>query len=113
VYVGESLDASATVALRVTPLVDIRVTVKVHGGMFLTVDPETKVAENKLRRAADRQGLRLEKSRSRDPRAIDYGLFALIDIRKGEAINPPIAGRWTCSWTLDDVEKYLTRPIGE
>ena len=77
----------------------------------MTVDPETKVAENKLRRAADRQGLRLEKSRSRDGRAIDYGLFALIDVRTGVAINPAIAGRWICSWTLDDVQKYLNRPV--
>jgi hypothetical protein len=77
--------------------------------MFLTVDPETKVAENKLRRAADRQGLRLEKSRSRDKRAIDYGLFALVDVVTGQAVNPPIADRWACSWTLDQVEKHLAR----
>jgi hypothetical protein len=81
--------------------------------MFLTVDPETKVAENKLRRSADRQGLRLEKSRSRDPRAIDYGLFALIDVRTGGAINPAIAGRWVHSWTLEKVQKYLNRQVEE
>jgi hypothetical protein len=38
---------------------------------------QLKVLENRLRRAADRQGLRLEKSRLRDPRAIGYGTFML------------------------------------
>jgi hypothetical protein len=68
---------------------------------------EDKVRENRLRRAADRRGLRLAKSRSRDPNAIDYGLFALIDVQTNGAVNPAIAGRWVCSWTLDEVEKYL------
>jgi hypothetical protein len=66
-----------------------------------------KGKENKLRRVADRIGLRLMRSRSRDPRTPDYGLYALIDVRIGGAVNPAIAGRWTCSWTLDDVEAYL------
>jgi hypothetical protein len=68
-----------------------------------------KVREDRLRRAAQRQGLRLVKSRSRDPRAIDHGLYALIDTQTNGAVNPAIAGRWTCSWTLDEVENYLTR----
>lgn len=70
-------------------------------------DEDLKVRENRLRRAADRQGLRLAKSRSRDPNAIDYGLYALIDIQRNFAVNPAIAGRWVCSWTLDAVEEYL------
>jgi hypothetical protein len=37
--------------------------------------------KSRLRRMADRNGLRLVKSRSRDPRAVDYGLYALIDVR--------------------------------
>lgn len=40
-------------------------------------DQQRKVLENRLRRAADRQGLRLEKSRLRDPRAIGYGTYRL------------------------------------
>jgi hypothetical protein len=68
---------------------------------------EDKVKENKLRRAADRRGLRLEKSRSRDPNAIDYGLYAVIDVQTNNLINPAIAGRWKCSWTLDEVDEYL------
>lgn len=38
-----------------------------------------KSVENRLRAAAARQGLRLDKSRSRDPRALDYGTYQLID----------------------------------
>jgi hypothetical protein len=66
-----------------------------------------KVKENRLRRMADRRGYRLMKSRSRDPQAIDYSLYALIDVRTGGAVNPALAQRWTCSWDLDDVEDYL------
>jgi hypothetical protein len=38
-----------------------------------------KAAENRLRRAATRQRLRLIKSRRRDPRASDYGTYMLVD----------------------------------
>ena len=36
-----------------------------------------KGRENRLRRMAERQGLRLERSRRHDPRASSYGLYAL------------------------------------
>lgn len=71
------------------------------------MDQEQKVSENRVRRLADRRGYRLVKSRSRDENAIDYGLFALIDIRTNGAVNPAIAGRWVCSWTLPEVEEFL------
>jgi hypothetical protein len=70
---------------------------------------QLKIRENKLRRMADRQGLRLIKSRSRDPRAKDFGLYALIDPETGGAVNPALAQRWPCSWTVEDVEDYLAR----
>lgn len=38
-----------------------------------------KTYENRLRRAAERQGLRLERSRRRDRRATDYGTYMLVD----------------------------------
>lgn len=38
-----------------------------------------KAAENKLRRAADRQGYRLEKNRRRDPLAIGYNTWTILD----------------------------------
>jgi hypothetical protein len=43
--------------------------------------PERKVAENRLRRIAARQGLRLVKSRRRDPRALAHGTYQLVDTR--------------------------------
>jgi hypothetical protein len=42
-------------------------------------DQQYKVLENRLRRAAQRQGLRLVKSRRRDPRAYDYGTYCLVE----------------------------------
>jgi hypothetical protein len=66
-----------------------------------------KTRENRLRRMADRQGYRLAKSRSRDPHAVDYGRYAVYDMRTGGTVNPAIAGRWVCSWGLDDVEQWL------
>jgi hypothetical protein len=43
--------------------------------------PPEKARENLLRRMAERQGLRLVKSGRRDPRALGYGQFAIIDER--------------------------------
>jgi hypothetical protein len=62
---------------------------------------DEKVRENRLRRMADRQGLRLVKSRRRDPRALDYGTYMLVDanhniVASGEHMD------------LDDVERVLT-----
>jgi hypothetical protein len=47
------------------------------------MDAKTKVGENKLRRIASRQGLRLEKSRQRDPMALDYGKYSRVSARPG------------------------------
>ena len=65
-----------------------------------------KVRENRLRRMGERQGLRLSKSRRRDPRALDYGGYMLIDIYT----NAVVAGGSPIAYTLslDDVESYLT-----
>jgi hypothetical protein len=76
----------------------------------MATDNDTKVRENRSRRAAERAGLRLVKSARRDPNALDFNLFALIDERTDRAINPPLLDRLTCSWTLDEVEHYLTKP---
>ena len=40
---------------------------------------QRKVLENRLRRAAARQGLRLDKSRARDPYSLSYGTYMLVD----------------------------------
>lgn len=66
-----------------------------------------KVHENRVRRMARRQGLELEKSRRRDPLALDYGRYALID-EAGAVVAGVEAGRH--AWALEDVERYLTTP---
>jgi hypothetical protein len=61
-----------------------------------------KVRENRLRRMAERQGYSLQKSRRRDPRAVDYGLYSIVDSHKN-----PVAGGGP-GLTLDEVERRLT-----
>jgi hypothetical protein len=70
------------------------------------MDTAERVRENRLRRMADRQGLRLEKSRRRDPRAVDYGKYMIVDQATGAVVvgTGPI-GRPT--WDLDQVEAWL------
>lgn len=64
------------------------------------METDDKVRENRARRMAQRQGLTLNKSRRRDPRAIDFGTYTLSD-----ANNVIVAGE---RMTLDEVESYLT-----
>jgi hypothetical protein len=78
-----------------------------EGRASVTTDSENttaeKVRENRLRRMAQRQGLLLQKSRRRDPRAIDYGRWLIVDPNR----NAIVAGE-PGRWTLDDVERFLT-----
>jgi hypothetical protein len=66
---------------------------------------EEKVMENRVRRVAHRRGYKVIKSRRRDPKAIDYGGFMLIDARKNTVIlgGSPIA----YSATIEEIESYL------
>jgi hypothetical protein len=64
------------------------------------MDNEEKARENRLRRMAERQGLRLLKCRRRDPLALGYGLYALVSLRQR------MPDRFTM--TLDEVEATLT-----
>lgn len=45
----------------------------------MTEDQAFKVRENRLRRAAARQDLRISKARRMDPRAVDYGRYYVHD----------------------------------
>lgn len=66
-----------------------------------------KVRENRLRRVAERQGLALQKSKRRDPHALDYGLWMIVDSATSTvAAGVDSTGR--PDMTLDDVEAYLT-----
>jgi len=61
-----------------------------------------KVRENRLRRAAGRQGLRLVKSRRRDPRAYDYGRYWISGEHRALLTSE-------YGMTLDEVDEYLSR----
>lgn len=68
-------------------------------------DQDRKVLENRLRRAADRQGLRLEKSRLRDPRALGYGTYQLVDERANTVVHADDERGYGLD--LRDVASYL------
>lgn len=63
--------------------------------------------EVRIRRKAARQGLVLTKSRRRDPDAIDFGGYMLVDGRT----NAVVAGSdpFPYSLTLDDAARWLTK----
>jgi hypothetical protein len=65
-------------------------------GMALST--QEKVRENRIRRMAGRQGLQLVKSRRRDPRALDYGTYWLVDN----------SGVEVASGDADTIEAWLT-----
>jgi len=55
---------------------------------------------------AERQGMQLIKSRRRDPKAIDFGGYMLVDIATNAAV---IGGSpYAYSASLEDVERHLT-----
>jgi hypothetical protein len=68
-----------------------------------------KVWENRLRRMATRQGLRLVKSQAHGPHAIDGGGgWIILDADTNAVVAGPDAiGR--AHWSLDDVQRYLTK----
>jgi hypothetical protein len=67
----------------------------------MPTDPELKARENRARRTAQLQGLKLEKSPRRNPLAPDFGGWRIL------RYNRPIAGGQRYTLSLDDVEAYL------
>lgn len=74
--------------------------------MQMATDQSEKVRENRLRAMAERQGLKLSKSRRRDPRAMDFGGWMIVD----SFTNSIVAGELNSprALSLDEVEAYLT-----
>ena len=70
---------------------------------------DIKVRENRLRRMALRQGLKLWRAPRRDTRAIDYGLYALTtqDGPRGAMHEHGPISIFTLD--IDEVEEYLTQ----
>jgi hypothetical protein len=72
------------------------------------MDTQSKIRENRLRRMADRQGLALERSRRRDPRAVDYGTYRLINPQQNALVYPS-GLPYDYGASLDDIETFLTQ----
>lgn len=72
---------------------------------------EVHTRENRLRRMAARQGLRLVKSGRRDPLAIDYGLYQILDwSSKGHRVPGATPAVQFESQDIDKIEGWLRRP---
>lgn len=69
------------------------------------MDTAEKVRENRIRRMAERQGLRLEKSRRRDTRAHDYGTYHLVDTATNTLASYGLSSGYGMS--LDEIETAL------
>lgn len=69
------------------------------------MEVDEKVRENKLRRISERRGFRIEKSRRKDPQAVDFGGYMLIDVRSNAVVLG--AGTFPYSATLDEIEAYF------
>lgn len=81
-------------------------------GIVLGMNGTDKVRENRLRRAAARQGLALVKRRRFDPRALDFGLFVLISLTVGD-VQQAAASAFERreGKTLDQIEQELTGTV--
>jgi hypothetical protein len=66
------------------------------------MEPREKTRENRLRRVAARRGLVLQKSRRRDPWALDYGAYWLLDEETSLILN----GQY--GMDLDGIEEWLS-----
>ena len=61
---------------------------------------------------AARQGLRLVKSRLRDPHATGFGRYMLLN-SAGHFVHPGMTGPTEQpAWTLDQIEDFLATPPG-
>jgi hypothetical protein len=81
--------------------------------------PESKrrIVEQRARRVAKRQGLELTRSRRRDPHALDYGGYMLIDPDTNAIVVGTMAGRpygmtlaQAVEWLLDLERKRPRAP---
>ena len=66
------------------------------------------VQERRVRRAAERQGLRIQKCRRRDPRALGFGTYMITDPRSSTIVAGDIDTGY--GLTLDEIERELGGP---
>ena len=74
----------------------------------MTIKQVEKIRENRLRRMAGRRDLQVQKSRRRDERANDFGLYRIVDAFS----NVVVAGAhpFDYSLSLDEIEEWLNEP---
>lgn len=72
-----------------------------------TEQRELRTREIRMRRKAARQGLMLQKSRRRDPDALDYGGYQLVDPGTNALVFGELVGRFFGA-SLDEIEDYLS-----
>lgn len=77
--------------------------------MVRTMLDSDKIHLNRLRRVAARQGLRLERSRRRDPRAVDFATYRLLDARTRDLVAYG-SGPSGFGLSLPEVEAALGEP---
>jgi hypothetical protein len=71
---------------------------------------DDKVKENRVRRLAQRRGLDIVKSRRRDPAAVDYKGYMLVDPNRNFAV---LGGQpFAYSSSLDEIENYFSSEEG-
>jgi hypothetical protein len=68
-----------------------------------------RAIEVRLRRAAERRGLRIEKSKLRDPGAIGFGTWRIIDARTGRVVAADRRNGY--GLTLEDVARRLGKTL--
>ena len=74
--------------------------------MAKNITNQQKVHENRLRRMAKRQGLAVRKSAIRDPHALGYERFDIVDAETNATVFR--GGERYPNLTLDEVERWLT-----
>lgn len=73
----------------------------------MTKDKAEKAREARLRRLAEAQGLRLEKSRARNPAIPGYGTYRIVDNVSNLVMAYNMAADYY-GLDLDEVEQWLT-----
>jgi hypothetical protein len=68
---------------------------------------QDRTRETRLRRAAARQRLRVERSRRRDTRGLAFGTYRLVDADTGRVVACDL--RTDYGLSLDEVEEILDR----
>jgi hypothetical protein len=76
---------------------------------IINMNNQSKVLENRLRRVAERRGLGLRKSRTRDPQSLSYGRYHLLDLRS-HTVGFGYQGEYQeYGATLEEIEAYLAQ----